>query len=272
MHEPSTPFRQILRTHASLIPIVILALVGVTHRAILLTTLWPTLSEVIKATAWAYQAMQLLPREVLIEHPWYGLLYLQMTPPIPNLIYTLLVQIPDLQVRIASLLALQGAIGITTSILLALLITRMGASVLTATLAGLVYLLWGDVLLMEYAAIGFFFHETLTMLLCCAACLAALSTLRNQSRSAAATLGICIALLALTRATFSYFAMVLPVWFAVTGLWRQRQLLLATAIPLIVLQGGWVLKNDVIHGHFSRRTGQRPAHLSSLAGGAKTPL
>lgn len=238
----------------SLLLILLLLFTGVAHRTMLLTALWPDLSKVIGAAGWFFQAMQLLPREVLVENPWQGLLYLQMTPPIPNLLYALLVQITDSHARIGTLLMLQGAISTATAILLALLLVRLGARHRIAAVVSLVYLLWGDVVLLEYAAIGFFFHEMLTMLLCCACALAAVNTVHQKSPQAAAWLGVCVALLALTRATFSYFFLVLPLWLMLTGLWRQPRLLLSMAIPVLLLQGGWVLKNYIVHDHFSVTT------------------
>jgi len=123
MNLPLTPPR-----NKTAILVIALLVMGVTHRVILLTTLWPLLTHTITAIGWQLGAMQLLPREVLQQAPWPGLLYLQMTPPLPNLIYALLTQLSDAELRMGTMLALQSAISITTSILMALMLIRMRVS------------------------------------------------------------------------------------------------------------------------------------------------
>ena len=233
---------------------VLLFVFGVGHRLLQLWLLWPVLSGQI--LAWAgNQAPTMLPAIIMREHPWWGLWYLQQTPPIPYGIWAVVLNLFDSPYGIAvSSILLQAVLSSLTAVAMALLLRRSGFGNCLSFAIAVVFLLHGDLIVIEYHTMGQMFHNLLTMLLVVLACHQALNLLRRMDRRAAFMLGLCAGLLALTRATFSFFWPVVLVWLILAGAWRRPAVVLAFLLPVLVLHGGWMAKNRVALGHWSSST------------------
>ncbi len=192
-------------------------------------------------------SMQFLPTDLLREHFAAAILYLQQTPPLPNLIVGILSResiSPEL--RALALIAVAGALTCLAGVLLAALLLRLRVWPVAAFATALLFVSSGDLIVMEYTAFGQCFYEQLAMVECLIAALAAVSLARHPSPSAAVWLGLAVALLALSRATFSYFVIPAAVWL----LWfRLRpKVLLAFVLPVMLLHGGWAAKQRLVQG------------------------
>jgi len=235
------------------VPLLIFAL-GVAHRLLQLWILWPELS--VQILAWSgNQAPTMLPAVIMREHPWWGLWYLQQTPPIPYGIWGIVLALFSGPYGIAvACLLLQAVLSSATAASMALLLRRFGMATWLCFAVALLFLLHGDLIVIEYHTMGQMFHNTLTMLLVVLSCHQALTFARRPERRPAFMLGLYAGLLALTRATFSFFWPVVLGWLLLVGAWRRPAVLLAFILPVLVLHGGWMVKNRVALGYWSSGT------------------
>lgn len=234
-----------------MIPLLLFG-VCLVHRLLQLTLLWPGL---IEHPLRADHVMQLLPAAIWREHFAAAALYLQQAPPLPNFIFGAFAWLfaQDWQLTLA-LLCLQILLACCSIALFSSLLLRFGLPNWVCLLAPVILFFGGDIVVMEYNVMGQFFYEQGTMLLCLLACHSALSYQRSGSLRALLLLGLWVALLALNRSTFSYFA--LPVLLWVIAFTRQNRLaaIIVFLVPVLLLHGGWSLKNKLVYGYSSIAT------------------
>ena len=262
-----------MRAHSSAWFYFALFLTGLVHRCLQFYLLWPNLSFQIELNAQA-QVMQLLPIDVFKDHWWQALWYLQQAPPLPNFLYALLANaFDDATSRAAVLLGLQGIMSSISAVLLAALLIKLHIHRVVAFCVALIFILSADLLLVEYHTWGHFFYEITAMLLCLLICLSALTARQKSSLHAAALLGLWTALLALTRASFSYISPLILIWLMANKKTRKPLLIASFLIPVLLLHGGWVAKNYAIHGYWAWPTstwGGANAHTGNIhRGGLK---
>src|SRR5262249_37174041 len=77
---------------------------------------------------------------------------------------------------------------------------------------------------------------------------------RTGAVPAAFAAGVATGLLALSRATWSYFALPCLALVAVLSGRRWPRAVVACLLPIVVLQGGWSFKNWALYGVFSPST------------------
>lgn len=197
--------------------------------------------------------MQLLPASLWREHFWAALTYLQQTPPIPNLIYgiaaSIFVSAPALS---TCMILLAGLLSAISGVLLAQLLLRMALPRWLCGSVALVFATSTELVMIEYFAFGQSFYGLLTMNAVLCAALAAQAFARSGSVRAACALGIAIAFLALTRASFSYFALPALFWLLIqhTRGDSRRRVVAGFLIPIVLLHGGWALKQKIVQGEF----------------------
>ncbi len=241
-----------LAAFAACRPIAILAGIGVLHRVLVLSAFRHVLID-FAASRDRILVMQLFPLDVFRQHFWTAMLLLQQSPPLPQIITKIILMIGSWPSGLVQMLcALNGIISIVTACLLYRILCRVTASGAVAFLLTLWFLLSSDLLVLEYDLFGESFHENLAMLCVTAsgAVLLGMDKLNGGMRRAAA-LGVLVSLAALSRSSLSYFALVpIVVGF---GRWRWRWMA-AYLAPVLLLQGGWSLKNATIYGGFSWET------------------
>lgn len=196
-----------------------------------------------------WQSMQYLPADLLAKNFTDAMLYLQQTPPLPHLIAGILYQLTSSPVhRSIALIAFTGVLSCIAGALLILLLLRLRVWPPVAFVAALLFMGNSGVVLLEYTALGQCFYEQMAMVACLTAAIAAVSFVQHRSLSAAVWLGLAVAVLALTRATFSYFALPVIAWL----LWQKAQpkYLLAFLLPVVLLHGGWAAKQYRTQGQW----------------------
>jgi len=221
---------------------------GLLHRAIQLSLVYSAVTRQIALNP-TWQSMQYLPTDLFERSFTVALLYLQQTPPLPNLLVGILCRLssnPELKAVI--LIAFAGILSCIAGALLFILLLRMRVWPSIALVTALLFIGNSDVILLEYTAFGQCFYEQMTMVGCLMAALAAVSLIRYNSVMAAIRLGLVVAVLALTRATFSYFAIPVMAWL----LWHKvrPKYLLAFLLPVVLLHGGWAAKQFSVQGHW----------------------
>ena len=225
---------------------------GLLHRAF---QLWLVAGAVTRQAALnpTWQSMQYLPADLLERNFPAALLYLQQTPPLPHLLVGALYRLSgDPAVNALALIGFCGILSCIGAGLLVLLLSKLRIPPPLAFAAAMLLLGSSGVVLLEYTAFGQCFYEQLTMVGCLAAALAAVSLVQQRSLAAALWFGVVIALLALTRATFSYFFLLVVAWLAWCRL--PPKYLLAFLLPVALLHGGWAAKQYVVQGYWSTAT------------------
>jgi len=197
-----------------------------------------------------------LPEALWRENFSAAILYLQQTPPLPALIFGIATRATsDTVSLVRALILLCGLLDSLTAVLMAILLARLDAPKWVMFALPLIFLANADTVLLDYFTFGEYFYEHLTMLGIMTSSLLALSLSKNPSCKNAFLFGTTIALLALTRATFSYFAIVALVWLiTAVRLNRRPALLLYFALPIALLQGGWAMKQLLVQGEWQWAT------------------
>lgn len=233
----------------------IVILVGVTHRSLLFFAHKEDLDRLIAASPDWY-SYQHLPMALLRDHLLRALAILQQTPPVSNLLVGLALKWYSWPGGVAyALIALQAVVSLLAAATLVHLVAVLypGRPVLW-TIVGLVFVLNTDLVVLEYNSFGQTLYGPLAMLLVLII-VDRLVALRDTGRlGCAVAAGAATGLLALTRATWSFFALPAMLLAGVLGRGRRAAGALAFAAPILVLQGGWALKNQIVYGVFSPAT------------------
>lgn len=243
-----------LRRYAQPISIVLIIGVGLIHRLMLFWLHFPDLHHLIAQNP-AWLTWQYLTVAALTEHLWPSILYLQQTPPIPNILLGLAGQAFGWPFGTAyALIALQGLLSISTAIILFRLLVLINGWVYVNAAIALMFLLSTDLIVMEYNALGQTFYENLAMLLLTLAAYLYYQLLDTDKAVYALLLGLTTALLALSRASYSFF-LIVPLVFILLGTKASRARHLIAFLSLVVLlHVGWGVKNYVIYDNFSLST------------------
>jgi hypothetical protein len=196
------------------------------------------------------------PREMLQDHLLGAMLLLQQTPPVPNLLMGLALKGFAWPAGVAKLMmGLQSLLSIlTAAVLVHLLAVLYPRRVVLWIAFGLLFVLNTDLVVLEYFGMGQTIYEPIAML-CTLVMLDALVRLRRSGRlRCAAAAGLAAGLLVLARATWYLFP--IPLLLLVAGLAPARRVraVLACLVPVLVLQGGWALKNYAVYGVLSPAT------------------
>jgi len=229
-----------MRTRHGLILLFVFALA---HRGLQWALLWPQFESLAQRNA-DFLVMQLLPVQWWQTHFVAAVWYLQQTPPIPNLLFGLVtVLTTDFVSRSTALILFSGLLDCIASVLLAVLLLRLQLPRWLAFFTATVFVLGADLIVNEYSAFGQLFYEQLAMVECLTAALAAIAVVRSPAKVPIVCLGISVALLGLTRASFSYFFLPVFAWLLWTLFARRGAHLLGWfLLPLLLLHGGWAGK------------------------------
>lgn len=216
---------------------------------------------------WQYLLLPAYQREF-----FKSLWYLQQTPPLPHVVFGLVVAIADWPVGVARCLyALQAGLTASSAAVLFYLLCRLRCGLGISAAMALVFGLSTDLVVLEVNSFGQLFYESGAMLFgllaCYMLCVAMDEAPGRRSRRNLVLAGLCTALGALTRSSFSLLALPLALIVVWTRGVRAALLFLA---PVLLLQGGWCLKTYIVYGYASPATSTW-AGLSMMRGLFGTP-
>lgn len=227
--------------------------------------LWGLFGSRIDAVAIAnsnWLTWQYLLRDAYVDHLGTALWYLQQTPPLPHVVLGLIAKVADWPVAVTRCLyAVQALLTAGTASLLFLVLLQLRCGLIVGFGAALYFGLSIDVYVIELSSLGQLFYENGAMLFAVWSCYALISALHRRRDGRAAGwhcvgAGTLVALCALTRASFSL--MFVPI-LAFTAVFLGPRQSLLVLVPVLLFQGGWSLKNDIVYGYLS-------PNLSSWAG------
>jgi hypothetical protein len=233
---------------------VLLIIVSATHRLTLFLLHYSDLNALLTDNP-DWLTFQYLTVPALRDHLWLSLLYLQQTPPLPNLILGLALQVCQWPFQIAYLLIAGQTLLtlVTATLLFRILYLWQPRYIMFQWIVVLLFVLNTDLLVMEYNSFGQTGYENLAMLLVTALVYVFVKFQQTRDNYYILLLGTLVGLLALTRATYSYVAVVVFGMLLVDQRRRLLQLGLFAAVVLL-LQGGWALKNYLIYDYFAIST------------------
>jgi len=229
-----------------------IVVIGLAHRAVVFVTHASDLDALVTANPDWY-TFQHLPIALLRDNLSSALLYLQQTPPLPNLIIGIVLKLFAWPHGVArALIALCGVLGILSALALWRTLTLLlRGRVWTSAIVAVVFLLTTDLLVIEYNSFGQTFYELLTMLFVTCLAYRFACFLRTAATRDALYVGLLTAALALTRSTWAFFWGPAAAVIALTAVAPRRRALVAFALPVLLLQGSWLLKTRVVYGHWA---------------------
>jgi len=233
---------------------LVLVGVGLLHRAALFLLYFPDLQQLITNNP-DWLTGQFLTIPALSRHLAGALFLLQQTPPIPNLVLGIISKCTTWPMGVGCvLIALQALLSIAAVILMFRIQLVFGHRIWLCLVLPLIFLLSTDLVLMEYNSLGQTFYENLPMCLLLLATYLVLRLEHTGSVKYSGLLGLVTALLALSRATFSYFLVIPILFIVILRPPRLRRHLLAFFLFGVSLQLGWCAKNALLYGHPSLAT------------------
>ena len=231
---------------------LVVAVVALAHRGAVFAAHQEDLRTLVAANP-AWWTMQNPPLPALQDHLLATLLMFQQTPPMSALVIGLFGNLVSWPFGGAvALIAFNTVVSAATAVLLhRLLLVCLPGRVVVATIIAVAFVLSADLLVLEYNSFGQTLYENLGMLLVLALALALLRVRTAPPVRAAAVAGAIAGMLVLTRATWSFIAV--PGVLMVLAFARRdrRRAAVGFLVPLIVLQGGWAMKNWAVYGRFS---------------------
>lgn len=228
--------------------------ITILHRAFMLIKYSADLHALVNNNP-GWLTWQFLTVKAMTEHFWESLLYLQQTPPVPTIILAGIIRLFGWPEGTAfALIGLQAFISMGTAILLFSLLHKVTQRMYISCVIAICFLLSTDLLVMEYNSFGQTFYENLTMFLLIASVYLFWSFLNTRNLLYILYVGLLVSLLALSRASFSYFFLV-PVLFLILKT-RQREYRYALLILCLGLLPHllWCAKNYVIYDALSLST------------------
>lgn len=193
--------------------------------------------------------------KAMTEHFWESILYLQQTPPLPTVILAFVIYLFGWPQGTAfALIAFQAIISTATTLLLFILLYKVTQKIYFSCILAICFLMSTDLLVMEYNSFGQTFYENLAMFLLIIHVYLFWNFWDTHKVLYALFAGLIVSLLALSRASFSYFFL-LPVLFLLLKVQQReyRYALLAFCIGLIP-HLVWSAKNYFIYDTFSLST------------------
>jgi hypothetical protein len=233
---------------------LILIVLGCAHRGAIFAFHLSALRRLIAANP-DWLTWQFPPVLALSKHLAKSLLFLQQTPPVPALILGLSIKSASWPFGVAYLLiGLQAALSIGTAVLMFRIQLFFMERVYLALVAPTVFLLSADLLLLEYNSEGQTFYETFPMFLLTACSYLVFRLAETRRVKYSLFLGLVTALLALSRATFSYFFLVPLLLLIVLRPSPFSRHLLVFGLCGILPQLCWSTKNAILYDRFSLDT------------------
>lgn len=191
----------------------------------------------------------------LRDHFWQSMLYLQQTPPIPNVLLAAVLKLTEWPLGTTKvLIGFQAGLSIVASLLLFELLARTIERLwLRAIVAGL-FLLSSGVVVLEYHYFGQLYYESLAMVLVLLVVRAFFAFVQGPTSKQALVLGLSVAALALTRSAYAYFFVVPPVFLFIAARNRRIVLIAIFLAAALVPQIAWSTKNHFVYGTFRLST------------------
>jgi hypothetical protein len=233
----------------------VVLLVALAHRLTLFLVHRADLDAYVTANA-SWYTYQNLPREMLRDHLWRSLLYLQQTPPASNLLMGIVLKWFSWPLGCAyALIWAQSVVCTLAALVLIHVLARLypGRPILW-TSVGILFVLNTDLVVLEYNSSGQIIYEPLTMLLLLLLVDRLLALRRSAAMRDALAVGITMGLLALTRPSWALFSAICLVLVGAIAPSRRARAVLGCVLPIALLQGGWAVKNWLVFGVFSLTT------------------
>jgi len=233
----------------------VVLLVALAHRLGLFLVHRADLDAYVAANA-SWYTYQNLPREMLRDHLWRSLLYLQQTPPASNLLMGIALKWFSWPLGCAyALIWSQSLVCILAALVLVHLLAMLypGRTILW-TSVGILFVLNTDLVVLEYNSSGQTIYGPLTMLMLLVLVDRLLALRRSAGMWDALAIGVTMGLLVLTRPSWSFFSVVCLMLVGAIAPSHRGRAVLGCLLPIAFLQGGWALKNWLVFGLFSLTT------------------
>jgi hypothetical protein len=231
---------------------VIILLTGIIHRASLFAFYFNDLNNLVNANPSWYD-WHYLSIAGLKDHLFKSILYLQQTPPVPNIIMGIALKLFEWPCQVAYFLIFYtNLISIISALVLFKILCGFNKKFSINAIIAIIFLLSTDLIIMEYNSFGQSFYDNMSMLVLLLIVYFFIKLKQQGTIKYSLYIGILTGFLVLTRSAFSYFFIISLIFMLIMKLSRRHILLYL--IPIIILHGGWTLKNYIVYDNFDIST------------------
>jgi len=235
-------------------PVLLLIGVGLAHRLLLFTYYFDDVALMVRDNP-DWLTWQYLTIPALREHLADSLLYLQQTPPLPQLFLGIALKVLSWPAHVSYFLILaNGLISIVAATLLYRLGVRLTGMKLLSLGIALLFLLNADLVVIEYNSLGQTIYENSCMVWVLLFVTGGVQLTAGQPVRGTVLMAVATALLIMTRSAYAYFfiAPLILLLLARPARWKKC-LAIAVAVWLST-HGAWSLKNYLVYDRASLST------------------
>ena len=235
-------------------PILLLAGVGLAHRLFLFAWYFDDISLMVRNNP-DWLTWQYLTIPALRDHLADSLLYLQQTPPLPQLLLGACLKVFSWPAQVSYILILGNGL---ISIIAAILLYRLGAR-FTRTKAlslgmALLFLLNADPVVIEYNSLGQTIYENICMVWILMFVMGGVQLVGDKPLRGAILVSVSTALLIMTRSAYTYFFVAPLILLLLVRPAPFGKCLGIFAVIWAGTHGAWVLKNYLVYDRVSLST------------------
>jgi len=235
-------------------PILLLISIGLFHRLFLFGYYFDDISLMVSNhpswLTWQYLTIPAL-RDNLLD----SMLYLQQTPPLPQLFLALCLKFLSWPTQVSYFLILvNGLISIVSALLLYLLSIRLTKMIKLSFGLALLFLLNADLVVIEYNSLGQTIYENICMIWILMFVMGGSQLAEGNSVRGTVLMSVSTALLIMTRSAYTYFFIVPLILLLVTRPAPFKKCLGIFLAVWMSTHGAWVIKNYVVYDTFSLST------------------
>jgi len=232
----------------------LLIVVGLAHRCLLFAYYFDDIALMVQANP-DWLTWQYLTLPALRDHLADSLLYLQQTPPLPQLFLGIALKVLSWPAEVSYFLLLSNGL---ISIIAAVMLYRLGACLTQMRLLSLgialLFLLNADLVVIEYNSLGQTIYENSCMVWVLMFVMGGVQLSTGNSVRGTVLMSVATALLILTRSAYTYFFVAPLILLLLARPAPLKTCLAIMAAVWLATHGAWTLKNYLVYDRVSLST------------------
>jgi len=235
-------------------PIIILVVIGLFHRLFLFAYYFDEVALMVRNNP-DWLTWQYLKVPALSDYLADSLIYLQQTPPLPQLFLGASLKVFSWPDQVSYFLILtNGLISIIAAVLLYRLGFRLTKMKILSLATALLFLLSADLVVIEYNGLGQTIYENCCMIWILLFVMGGVQLLGGNSVRAVVMMSVSTALLIMTRSAYTYFFLVPLILLLAVRPAPFGKCLGIFAVIWIGTHGAWAIKNYLVYDRLSLST------------------
>ncbi len=184
-----------------------------------------------------------------------SLLYLQQSPPIPNIMFGIAIKLFGWPYGAAyTCIILQNIMSLISAVIMFRILCFICRRTYVNCIVVLIFLLSTDIISIEFNHFGQNLYESISMTLILLIIYSFIKLSRTNQLRFTVIIGLFTAGLALSRASYSYFGVIPLIFLMLLNLPAKKLHLACFCAVILIFHGGWTIKNSIIYNTFSIAT------------------